>query len=124
MTKKRTGSIRVLGVETGATRTVALMEEFTDGESRGGRFSRELKLGPANLPSLDDQELIRHLEDIARGFPLPDAVAIGMAGARTTADRERIRRAAAAVWPGVPCCVTNDLETALVAADDLTDQPR
>ena len=55
MTKKRTGSIRVLGVETGATRTVARMEEFTDGESRGGRYSRELKLGPANLRSLDDQ---------------------------------------------------------------------
>ena len=41
-----------------------------------------------------------------------------MAGARTEADRQRIRAAAAKVWPKVPCYATNDLETAL-AADSL-----
>ena len=40
-----------------------------------------------------------------------------MAGARTEADRARIRRAAASAWPGAPCYATNDLETALMAAD-------
>ena len=42
-------------------------------------------------------------------------MAIGMAGARIEADRQRIRSAAAKVWPKVPCYATNDLETALAA---------
>src|SRR5947209_8635141 len=37
---------------------------------------------------------------------------------KSETDRERIRRAAAKVWPGIPCYATNDLETALMAADD------
>ena len=44
-------------------------------------------------------------------------IAIGMAGARTDSDRQRIRAAAGRIWPNVPCYATNDLETALVAAD-------
>jgi N-acetylmuramic acid 6-phosphate etherase len=42
-------------------------------------------------------------------------VAIGMAGARSELDWERIRAAAAKVWPGIPCYATSDLETAIVA---------
>ena len=45
-----------------------------------------------------------------------------MAGARTAYDRDRIRRAAAKVWPGVPCFATNDLETAVMAADDYGEE--
>jgi N-acetylmuramic acid 6-phosphate etherase len=48
------------------------------------------------------------------GAPLA-GIGFGMAGARTDADRRRIRAAAAIVWPNVPCYATNDLETALVA---------
>jgi N-acetylmuramic acid 6-phosphate etherase len=44
-------------------------------------------------------------------------IAIGMAGARTESDRQRIRAAAAKVWPKTPCYATNDLETALVAGE-------
>jgi N-acetylmuramic acid 6-phosphate etherase len=44
-------------------------------------------------------------------------IAIGMAGARTDSDRQRIRAAAAKVWPNIPCYATNDLETALAAVD-------
>jgi N-acetylmuramic acid 6-phosphate etherase len=46
-----------------------------------------------------------------------------MAGARTEADRARIRRAAAKAWPCVPCYATSDLETAL-AADANNNQPK
>jgi N-acetylmuramic acid 6-phosphate etherase len=49
-------------------------------------------------------------------MPRPAAVAIGMAGARTEKDRNRIRRAAAKAWPLIPCYATSDLETALAAA--------
>jgi len=56
-------------------------------------------------------------------LPKPTALGIAMAGARTEVDRERIRRAAAKVWPGVPCCATNDLETALEAADGPIEHP-
>ncbi|MEY2408370.1 MAG: N-acetylmuramic acid 6-phosphate etherase [Verrucomicrobiota bacterium] len=99
-----------LGLEAGATRTVAL----TDGAMQiRGEF------GPANLRLLDDQQLDRHLRSIAQSMPPPTALAIGMAGTRTDADRARILRAAAKAWPGIPCRATNDLETALRAAPEI-----
>jgi N-acetylmuramic acid 6-phosphate etherase len=48
-------------------------------------------------------------------------IAIGMAGARTERDRQRILTAAEKVWPGTPCYATNDLETALMAAERKND---
>jgi len=112
MTEGQSTPVRLLGVEAGGTSTIAVMEEW-DGNGR-----REIIAGPANLRLLTDSQLSRHFRTIANGLPRPDAVAIGMAGARTEVDRERIRRAAVKVWPGVPCYATNDLETALIAADD------
>jgi len=100
-----------LGIEAGGTRTVALLSEWN------GRYSRQTEAGPANIRLLDGDQLYRHFRHIARALPTPNAMAIGMAGARTEADRKRIRAAAARVWPGVPCHATNDLETALSAAD-------
>src|SRR5438105_2665552 len=112
MTEGQSTPVRLLGVEAGGTSTIDVMEEW-DGNGR-----REVIAGPANLRLLTDSQLSRHFRTIANGLPRPDAVAIGMAGARTEVDRERIRRAAVKVWPGVPCYATNDLETALIAADD------
>jgi len=97
----------LLGIECGATHTVAFYE--TDGEVDRAEF------GPANLHLLNDTQLARRLRQIARQFPKPSAVAIGMAGARTDADRQRLRRAAARVWPGAALHATHDLETALAA---------
>ena len=97
----------VLGIEAGGTRTVALVPE---------PLLVRREFGPANLRLLDDAKLAAHFRAIARAMPHPTALGIGMAGARTEADRERIRRAAAVAWPGVPCSATNDLETALMAA--------
>jgi N-acetylmuramic acid 6-phosphate etherase len=110
-----------LGIEAGGTRTMALLEGCQ------GRYSLQHEAGPANVRLLNDDQLHRHLRGIARGLPKPDALAIGMAGARTEADWARIRLAAAKAWPGVPCYATNDLETALMAADEIgssrTDKP-
>jgi N-acetylmuramic acid 6-phosphate etherase len=103
---------RYLGIEAGGTRTVALIE---DGQ---GRSVAQHEAGPANLRLLDDGQLARHFRGIARALPKPDALAIGMAGARTAADWARIHQAAAKAWPGVPCHATNDLETALMAAEE------
>lgn len=100
-----------LGIEAGGTRTVALAAELNS-----SRVLRK-ELGPANLRLLDDARLLGHFRAVAKSLPRPDALAIGMAGARTDADRKRIRDAAARTWPGVPCYATNDLETALMAAD-------
>jgi N-acetylmuramic acid 6-phosphate etherase len=47
-----------------------------------------------------------------------------MAGARTAADRERIHRAVSQVWRGIPSYVTNDLETAMMAAEQATPLQR
>ncbi len=100
-----------LGIEAGGTRMVGL---FDAGD---GASARRAEVGPANLRLLNDAQLTRRFREIAAAFPKPDALAIGMAGARAESDRERIRCAAAKVWPKVPCLATNDLETALMAAD-------
>jgi N-acetylmuramic acid 6-phosphate etherase len=70
---------------------------------------------------MDDDALAQHftaINALCQKSDVPLAgIVIGMAGARTDSDRQRIRAAAARVWPDVPCYATNDLETALVAAD-------
>lgn len=66
---------------------------------------------------MSDRELQWHLRSIAARLPqTPSAIGIGMAGARTEADKERLRRAASRIWPAIPCTATNDLETALATA--------
>ena len=99
-----------LGIEGGGTRTVALLADLT------GHLVKRAEFGPANLRLLTDAQLARHFRAIAKAFPKPAALGIGLAGAREERDRERIRRAAAIVWRGVACHATNDLETALAAA--------
>jgi N-acetylmuramic acid 6-phosphate etherase len=101
-----------LGIEGGATHTVALLADAQ------GRLVKRVEAGPANVRLLTNPQLAALLRSLARQLPRPSALALGLAGARTTSDRERIRRAASAVWPGVPTCATNDLETALMAGED------
>ncbi|HEX3988056.1 MAG TPA: N-acetylmuramic acid 6-phosphate etherase, partial [Verrucomicrobiae bacterium] len=100
-----------LGIECGGTRTIALFA------SDAGKQVLRTELGPANLKLLDDASLIAHfkaVDEIRRQVPSSlSSIGIGMAGARTDADRKRIRAAAAVVWPNVPCYATNDLEIAM-----------
>lgn len=106
-----------LGIEGGGTRTVVL---FADAD---GNMLERFEVGPANLRLLSDSHLLALFKSIAEAFPPPDAMAIGLAGARSESDLERIRKAAGAVWPNVPCHATNDLETGLAAAGKLSDHP-
>ena len=105
-----------LGVECGATRTVALLEP-------GGNMPcLRTEFGPGNLKLLDDAALVDHFTTIKAlqgkaAAPLI-GIAIGMAGMRTDFDRQRICAAAGKVWPGTPCYATADLETALVAGEE------
>jgi N-acetylmuramic acid 6-phosphate etherase len=101
-----------LGIECGASRTSAVIAQDEPTIFWQGKFR------PANLRFLSDPQLARHFQAMASALPRPAAIAIGMAGARTEADRERIRRAARKVWPGIPCYATNDLETALKATEE------
>ncbi len=101
----------LLGIECGGTRTVALLV-------RGSDVTR-LEAGPANLRLVTDAQLIRHFRALRDRLPAPvhpNAIGIGMAGARTATLQKRILHAAETVWPGVPCRATNDLETALATA--------
>lgn len=107
---------KLLGIEGGGTCTVALWVE-------GDRVAR-WEGGPANLHLLSDAQLTQLLRQAARHFPRPDALAIGLPGARLESDRQRIRRAAAECWPGTPCVATNDLETALAAQPMRKARPR
>src|SRR5437667_2121137 len=110
--QKATAKPLFLGIECGGTRSTFVITEEEP------TFYWQGKFGPANLRLLSDEQLVRHFRALGNSLPKPTALAIAMAGSRTEADRERIRRAAAKVWPGIPCYVTNDLETALMAADD------
>jgi N-acetylmuramic acid 6-phosphate etherase len=69
---------------------------------------------------LNDAALRAHFQSVKKYFDKPPAalsgLAIAMAGARQESDRQRIRRMAGLVWPGVPCYATHDLEPALLAA--------
>ena len=102
-----------LGIEGGGTKTVALLA------NENGDLLKRLETGPANLRLVTDAQLLRHFRTLAAEFPLPTALGIGLAGARDPSDFERILRTAAQVWPEIPCQASNDLETALAAAEDV-----
>jgi N-acetylmuramic acid 6-phosphate etherase len=102
-----------LGIECGGTRTVVLFGPGTGGVYRRAEF------GPANLRLLDDARLVQHFQTIKRAVnTVPTGMVIGMAGARTEQDRRRMGAAAGKVWPKTPVYVTDDLETALAAAEE------
>ncbi len=98
-----------LGIEAGGTRTTVCLA------NTAGEIALQHEAGPANLRLLNDEQLLKHFRSLPSLPETPAAIGIGMAGARTAADRERIVKAAAQVWPGIPCHPTNDLETALLA---------
>lgn len=100
----------VLGIEGGGTRTVAVAVD------RNGTTLQRWEGGPANFRLMSQDDLEDHLRLIRRSLPDPQAIAIGLAGARTPEDWEQIRSTAARVWKDVPCHATHDLETVLVAA--------
>ncbi|MEN3941452.1 N-acetylmuramic acid 6-phosphate etherase [Prosthecobacter sp. SYSU 5D2] len=107
----------LLGIEGGGTRTTVRLVDGT------GSTLKAFQAQPAVLSLMTDRELRWHLRDIAGRLPLkPEAIGIGLAGARTAADQERLRRATVRVWPGIPCVATNDLETALAAAPAPTQE--
>ena len=106
-----------LGIEGGGTHTVAILADARR------HFLQRFEGGPANLKLLNDGQLLGLFKSIASAFPRPDTLAIGMAGARSETDWERIRLAAAKVWPAIPCHATNDLETALAATEEKEGQP-
>ena len=107
----------LLGIECGATHTVALFE-------REGLVTRA-EFGAANLRLLNEKQLAAHLRKIGKSFPSAEAVVIGMAGARTEADKQRLQTAMAKVWPKAKATLaTNDLETAIAADTQRKPGPR
>lgn len=103
----------LLGIEGGGTRTSV---RLVDG---AGTTLLNFQTGPAVLSLMTDRELRWHLRSIAERLPyVPQAIGIGLAGARTHVDQERLGKAVARVWPSIPCVATNDLETALAAAPE------
>ncbi|MDB6020170.1 MAG: N-acetylmuramic acid 6-phosphate etherase, partial [Pedosphaera sp.] len=106
-----------LGIEGGGTHTVAILADARR------NFLQRFEAGPANLKLLTDAQVLGLFKSIASAFPAPDALAIGMAGARSKPDWERMRIIAGKVWRDIPCHATNDLETALAAAEGRDDVP-
>ena len=116
----RTGHVRrdlFLGVEGGATRTVAIV-----GDAEQREIARA-ELGPANLQLLSDPELRRILLRLRRSLPRPQALCIGLAGFRSQSDAKRVLNAATEVWPETPCHACSDLDTAMAAAASSSEKP-
>src|SRR5215216_1120837 len=63
-----TNSNLLLGIECGATRTVALCADMQL------KLIRRREAGPGNLPLLSDADLVRHFRQIASQFPRPAAI--------------------------------------------------
>ena len=104
--------MRLLGIEGGGTRTSALLVEGTD------TVLASFAVGPGNLQLLNGEELSALLASIRDQLPCkPDRIGIGMAGVRSAADRERLRRAVATTWPNTPSTVGDDLILALEAGE-------
>jgi N-acetylmuramic acid 6-phosphate etherase len=104
--------MRLLGIEGGGTRTSALFVEGAD------TVLASFAVGPGNLKLLNGEELASLLASIRDRLPsTPDRIGIGMAGVRSASDRERLSRAVATTWPGVPSVVGDDLILALEAGE-------
>lgn len=102
-----------IGIEGGGTKTIAIITS--------PQGSHRLELGPGNLRLLSDKELRTLFRQIAEVRPIASAIGIGLAGARTEADRARIRSAAESIWPNTPLAITHDLAIALSATN--SDRP-
>lgn len=104
--------MNLLGIEGGGTRTIALLL------GAEGREIATVTAGPGNVRLLNGEELHALLVSVRDRLPeQPGRIGAGMAGVRTAADRERLTRAIAEVWPGVPSAVGDDLLVALEAED-------
>lgn len=102
----------LLGLEGGGTRTSVLLV------GPDGEVVESFSAGPANLRLMASGELAHHLMAISQRLPqIPDAIGLGLAGARVERDFARIITASERVWPGVPCAPSNDLVTALEAVE-------
>ena len=101
-----------LGIEGGGTRTTVLLIDSRD------QVLASFSAGPANLRLMLPGDLQAHLEGIRSRLPSPpDRIGIGLAGVRLESDHARLRCAVAKVWPSIPCATSDDLMTALEAAD-------
>ncbi|MGH7950411.1 MAG: N-acetylmuramic acid 6-phosphate etherase [Limisphaerales bacterium] len=100
---------QLLGMECGGTRSVAILADVK------GKLIERGEFAGSNMRLLTDTQLVDRFRLFASRFNKPNAIGIGMAGVREEEDRRRVQRAAAYVWPGVPCMVANDLEIALAA---------
>ena len=100
----------LLGIEGGGTRTTALLAD-----ARGREIQRAI-FGPGNVRLLDDRALRRLLRKISKQFESPDAIGLGLAGARQPKDCARVQAEVAKVWKATPCRVTHDLEIALAGS--------
>jgi N-acetylmuramic acid 6-phosphate etherase len=102
--------VRLLGIEGTASATVALL---ADGQ---GRVLCRREAGPGHVKLLTDDQLLALFRDLSRSLAKPNALALGLAGASSRADRARVRSVAGKVWPAVPCHATSDFGIALAAA--------
>jgi N-acetylmuramic acid 6-phosphate etherase len=101
----------LLGIETGATKSVAIVA------TPALRELKRIEFGPANLRLISDKDFLRQLHELKSKIPSPTFIGIGLPGMRTEADSARVAKILNKAWPGVPARVTNDVDLILHAAE-------
>ena len=102
----------LLGLDCGGTRSTAIYE--------CGAVRRTVEGGAGNVRLLTDAQLLALFRALAvahHALPAPTVICAAMAGVTMPGQHERIRRAAAKVWPGARCLPITDLAAALAAAE-------
>ncbi len=106
-----------LGIEGGATRTTALLLD------EKGHFIGRAEGGPCNLRLISDDKIVHIWKELHRkssagmsSTAAPSSVGAFVAGCRTTADQERLKRLVKRAWPGARATVGDDSQSAMAAA--------
>jgi N-acetylmuramic acid 6-phosphate etherase len=105
----------MLGIEGGGTKTEWLYRAESETD-RGGTLP-----AGTNLRLVSDEALERVFRAIPVATDAVNAVGVFLAGCATEADRVRLRRLAAAVWPGARMRVGSDRESGFASAFGVGD---
>src|SRR5207253_5582272 len=92
----------LLGIETGATKSIALAA------TAALRQLARIEFGPANLRLISNKDLLDLFRELKSKIPAPEAIGIGLPGMRNEADGARVSKLLNKIWPDVPARVTND----------------
>ena len=96
----------ILGIEAGGTRTSVSWRNILNGNTS------HLVLGPGNFHLTSNRQWKEYFAAIQRKFPNVISIGLAVAGARNSDQHKLMAGLIHSFYPGVPCRVSHDLESA------------